>query len=123
MDEQPTVSAKGPTIKHCGEQFLKMKTHELGEKTIGQYNLLFGRLVAYCEKRGVSVMRELTVGLIEEFKVDGLPKLANTTKGITVAKLRCFLREAYRLEWIDKPLAERRTARYTRRRCRTPTMK
>ena len=84
-----------------------MKAHELGEKTIGQYELLFGRLVAFCDQRGIKLMQELTVGLIEEFKVDGLPQLANTTKGITVAKLRCFLREAYRLEWIEKPLAER----------------
>jgi integrase/recombinase XerD len=104
---EPLAAApSGPTIKHCGDQFLKMKAHELGQKTVGQYELLFGRLVAYFEKRGVSFMQELTVGLIEEFKVEGLPKLANTTKGITVAKLRCFLREAYRLEWIKKPLAE-----------------
>jgi hypothetical protein len=47
-------------------------------------------------------MLGLTVGPIEEFKVEGLPKLADTTKGITVAKLRCFLREAYRLEWISE---------------------
>jgi integrase len=101
------VETSGATIKHCGAQFLKMKAHELGKKTVGQYELLFSRLVAYCATRGVTSMAGLTVGLIEEFKVEGLPKLADTTKGITVAKLRCFLREAYRLEWIAKPLAER----------------
>jgi hypothetical protein len=79
-----------------------MKAHELGKKTVGQYDLLFGRLVGVCEGRAVISMLGLTVGPIEEFKVEGLPKLADTTKGITVAKLRCFLREAYRLEWISE---------------------
>jgi len=108
MDRSGRINepAADPTVRHCCEQFLKMKAHELGERTIGQYELLFGRFATYCEGRGVALMSGLTVGLIEAFKVEGLPKLADTTKGITTAKLRCFLREAFRLEWIKKHLAE-----------------
>ena len=52
-------------------------------------------------------MRELTVDLLETFKVDGLPKLADTTKALRVQKLRCFLKEAFRRGWITEPLAEK----------------
>jgi integrase len=97
----------GPRIESCVERFIASRRHELGEKTIGQYKLLLGRFVAYCEKRGVHFMRELKTDLLEDFKTEGLPTLANTTKGITVAKLRCFLREAFRREWIESSLAER----------------
>lgn len=54
-------------------------------------------------------MRELTVDLLESFKVEGLPTLANTSKGTAVAKLRCFLRVAYRRGWIAESLVDKVT--------------
>jgi integrase/recombinase XerD len=51
-------------------------------------------------------MREMTVDLLERFKVNGLPGKAGTTKKTYTAKMRAFLREAFRREWIVKPLAE-----------------
>jgi len=48
------------------------------------------------------------VDLLENYKVDGLPDdMANTTKQIVVAKVRCFLRTAFRRGWIEKALARR----------------
>src|SRR5262249_13245674 len=52
-------------------------------------------------------MGELNVDLLETFKVEGLPDLADTSKSTVVAKLRCFLREAFRRGWITEPLVER----------------
>ena len=52
-------------------------------------------------------MRELNVDLLETFKVEGLPDLADTSKSTVVAKLRCFLRDAFRRGWINEPLVER----------------
>ena len=51
--------------------------------------------------------RELNVDLLETFKVDGLPDLADTSKSTAVAKLRCFLRDAFRRGWITESLVDR----------------
>jgi hypothetical protein len=53
-------------------------------------------------------MSDLTVDLLEQFKVDGLPaKMKGTSKSTSVAKLRCFLRAAYRRDWIKESLREK----------------
>jgi hypothetical protein len=52
-------------------------------------------------------MDDLTVDLLEIFKVEGLlEKMADTSKSIVVAKSRCFLRAAFRRGWISQALAE-----------------
>jgi integrase len=48
---------------------------------------------------------------LETSKTDGLPEtMANTSKATSVAKLRCFLRAAYRRDWIKESLVEKVTA-------------
>ncbi len=100
----------GPKIADCVDKYLASRRHELGEKTYGHHKLLLGRLQAYCEKHNVHFMRQLTVDLLETFKVDGLPELADTSKSTAVAKLRCFLRDAFRRGWITESLVEKVTA-------------
>jgi hypothetical protein len=64
----------------------------------------------FCEKHGVLHIGDLTVDLLETFKADGLPKkMADTSKSTVVAKLRCFLRAAFRRGWISEALADRVT--------------
>jgi integrase len=109
MKKSKDQAVHGPKIDDCVDRFLSSRKHKLGDRTTGSYRLLLGRLTTYCAKRGVYFMHELTVDLLEDFKVDGLPDLADTTKGITVAKLRCFLREAFRRDWIASHLAEKVT--------------
>jgi len=99
--------AEGPTIEECVQKYLASHKHELSEKTYAQYELNLGRLQDYCERRGAYSMREISVDLLETFKVEGLSDLADTSKSTVVAKLRCFLRDALRREWIAEPLAER----------------
>jgi len=100
-------AANGVRIDDCVRKYLASHKHELGDKTYGQYELHLGRLQKYCERRGVFFMGELTVDLLETFKVDGLPDLADTSKSTVVAKLRCFLREAFRRGWIKESLVDR----------------
>src|SRR5438132_6683473 len=57
-------------------------------------------------------MRNLTVDLLdlETFKTEGLPEdMADTSKATAVAKLRCFLRTAYRRDWISQSLVDKVT--------------
>ncbi len=101
----------GPTIVECAERYIASRRHELGEKTIGQHQLLLDRLTKFCEAHHAPYMRNLTVDLLETFKTEGLPKdMADTSKATAVAKLRCFLRTAYRREWITESLVDKVTA-------------
>jgi hypothetical protein len=52
-------------------------------------------------------MRGLTVDLLEDFKIYGLPKeMVDTSRAQVTAKVRCFLRVAFRRGWTQTPLAE-----------------
>jgi len=100
----------GPKLGECMDKYLASRRHEMAEKTYGHHKLLLGRLTNYCERRRVYFMRELTVDLLETFKVDGLPELADTSKSTAIAKLRCFLRDAFRRGWITESLVDKVTA-------------
>ena len=104
-----TEAVQGYRIDDCVEKYLASRKHELGDKAYDQHKLLLTRLTAYCERRAVRFVRELTVDLLETFKSDGLPNLADTSKSTAVAKLRCFLRDAYRRGWITESLVDRVT--------------
>jgi hypothetical protein len=66
-----------------------------------------GSPVAFCEANSAVYMRDVTVDLLETFKVEGFPEgMAETSKATAVAKLRCFLRTAYRRDWINEALVE-----------------
>jgi integrase/recombinase XerD len=104
-------SIQGPTMAECAEKYIASRRHELGEKTIGQHRLLLDRLGKFCESRNALYMRELTVDLLETFKTEGLPaNMADTSKATAVSKLRCFLRTAYRRDWITESLVDKVTA-------------
>ena len=101
----------GLTVKECAERYLDSRRHELGNKAYAQHRLLLDRLVDFCSARRAPFARDLTVDLLEQFKVDGLPAgMASTSKSTSVAKLRCFLRAAYRRGWITESLRERVTS-------------
>lgn len=97
----------GPKIEDCIERFQAARKHEIGHAAALAYKRILGILLKYCEKRGIHFMNELSVDLVEDFKVDGITGIAETTKGGAVMKLRCFLREAFRRGWITTHLAER----------------
>ncbi len=103
-------SSPGPLIEDCVQKYLASRKHELGEKTYGQHKLLLRRLQNYCERQGVFSTQDLDVDLLESFKVDGMPGLADTSKSTAVAKLRCFLRHAFRRGWITESLVDKVTS-------------
>jgi integrase len=80
---------------------------DITAETKSHHVLLLSRLETFCTKRSVHFIQELNVDLLEDFKAKGLKSLAQTTRVTSVAKLRCFLRDAYRRGWITEPLVER----------------
>jgi integrase/recombinase XerD len=102
--------AQGPTIAECVAKYLASRQHELSEKTIGQHRVVLDRLIKFCEACGVFYTRTLKADLLETFKVEGFPKeMAYTSKATAISKLRCFLRAAYRRDWIGESLVDKVT--------------
>jgi hypothetical protein len=60
----------------------------------------------HLESQGVFDIRQMTVDHLETFKTAGLPtEMASTSRATTDAKIRCFLRAAFRRSWIKEALA------------------
>ena len=96
----------GPTVAECIEKYLVSRERELDERTLGQHKLALERLQRFLEGQGVQYIRAMTVDHLETFKTAGLPRyMADTTRATTDAKVRCFLRAAFRREWIKEALA------------------
>jgi hypothetical protein len=101
----------GPTIAECAERYVASSRHELGAKAISQHRLLLDCLTRFCEARHAPYMRNLRLDLLDTFKTEDLPEnMADTSKATAVATLRCFLRIAYRREWITDSLVDKVTA-------------
>ncbi len=101
--------ASGPRLDKCIERYVETKKPpEFSKSTYRLTRDYLEHLERFCDNRAVFYIRDLSVDLIEDFKATGLPaghdssSIAEATK-----KVRAFLREAYRREWIMKPLAER----------------
>ena len=100
----------GLPIAECVEKYLLLRAQDLDERTLSQHKLALERLRRYLEKQGVIYMQQMKVDHLEDFKTGGLPKsMASTSRATTDAKIRCFLRMAYRREWIKEVLVEKVT--------------
>lgn len=97
----------GLLLRDCAAKYCSARRNELTEKTLDYSRKTIGRLCDFCEKHGVFRTDDLNVDLLETFKTDGLDGYAETTKALAVAKVRCFLREAFRRGWIKEHLAEK----------------
>lgn len=96
----------GMRVKEACRIFLVSKKQTIGEGATAIYDLLLKRLMTYCESRGVILMEELTLGLLDDFPAAGLPQVSDSTRAQAIVRLRAFLRAAWRHEWIKKPLGE-----------------
>jgi site-specific recombinase XerD len=95
-------------VAECIEKYLALREHDLDERTLGQHKLALERLARYLERKGVLYIHQLKADHLESFKTEGLPKkMASTTRATTDAKIRCFLRMAYRREWTTEVLVEK----------------
>lgn len=95
----------GPAVAECMEKYIVSRERELDERTLGQHRLALERLQRFLEGQGVQYIRAMTVDHLETFKTAGLPKdMADTTRATADAKIRCFLRAAFRRGWIKEAL-------------------
>lgn len=78
----------GPRLADFVRKYLASRQDEPAVETYGQHALQLSRLQEFCALRGVHFMAELTVDLLEDFKAEGLPNLAQTSKSTAVAELR-----------------------------------
>jgi len=97
----------GLKLSECIDTYIESRQHELGNQAFSYTRLTLSRLRRYCEARGKFFIRELTVDLLESFKFGGLPEMANTSRREATAKVRCFLRDAFRRGWLTEQLVDR----------------
>ena len=96
-----------PTISGCIAKFLPSHQAHIGQATLGIYERVLGRFEVWCRDRGVVLMKDLTVDLLETFKIEGLPGLVESTRQNQFMKLKRFLREAFRRDWLQTPLYDK----------------
>lgn len=98
----------GLPVPECIERYLRLREQDLDERTLAQHRLALERLRDYLESRGIFYVQQIKADHLESFKTDGLPReMASTTRATTDAKIRCFLRMAYRREWVQEVLVEK----------------
>jgi integrase len=98
----------GCTLAECIKKYCESRRRELGPKTLRQTEVVLERLRVYCATRDAFYMGNLNVDLVEDFKVYGLPEdMEDTSRATQIAKVICFLREAFRRSWIREALAEK----------------
>ncbi|MBS1853940.1 MAG: tyrosine-type recombinase/integrase [Acidobacteria bacterium] len=104
-EHSPLQPGDGVTVKECVAKYLLSRKQELDERTLYQHKLALERLQTFLEAQGVVYIRQLTVDHLETFKTAGLPQnMASTSRATTDAKIRCFLRTAFRRSWIKEAL-------------------
>jgi integrase len=93
----------GPTLEDCIQRFLDSKKR-ISKRAHGQFKLTLNRLKEYARKHNKMFIRELTVDLCENFIAYALDMQENS-KATSGSKIKTFLNEAYRREWLLQPLA------------------
>lgn len=104
------TAALGFTVHDCIAKYIAGKEEQISEKALCQNKLAMDRLGTFAATRGVLYVKQLTVDILEDFKVLGFPpEMKSTSKAHAIAKVRCFLKVAYRCKWISEPLVEQMT--------------
>jgi integrase/recombinase XerD len=110
MAQVQTESMTGPPLSECIEKYLATREQDIDARTLNQHRLALERLQRFLEAQNIIHIREITVDHLETFKTAGLPKaMRMTTKATTFAKIRCFLRAAFRRGWIKEALVDKVT--------------
>lgn len=95
----------GLPVAECVQKYLDSREQDLDARTLNQHRLSLERLRNFLQAKGVLYIRQMTVDHLETFKTEGLPKeMASTSRATTDAKIRCFLRAAFRRDWIPQAL-------------------
>jgi integrase len=97
----------GELLETCIKDYLAARKSDLGGKAYRAYIVLLERLKKYASSKNHVFIRELNTNFYENFITYELADLAETSKSTAVAKLRCFLKDAYRRDWILESLREK----------------
>ncbi len=103
--ETPTEQ-HGPAIAACIEEYVLSRQAELDSETVDHYRYILGLLRTFLEDRRVLRMQEITVDHLEHFKTS-LPGGKTSSHQMYFSKVRAFVRDAYRRDWIKTNLFER----------------
>ncbi len=110
MAQVQTDSLTGPPLSECIDKYLATREQDLDGRTLNQHRLALERLQRFLKTQNIVYIREMTVDHLETFKTVGLPKaMRMTTKATTFAKIRCFLRSAFRRGWIKEAFVDKVT--------------
>src|SRR5450432_756642 len=92
------TAVHGPALEDCIGWYMDAKAHEIGSGTIESTERLLCLLKEYAaQQHNKFFIQELDVDTLERFVTYGLAHLKkDTSRGTSVSKLKCFLREAYR---------------------------
>jgi integrase/recombinase XerD len=96
---------QGLGVDDCVRDFLASREGSVTSGTQSQTRTALARFVQYCNSRGVTAMSDISVDLLERYRVDALGKMKSSSKQVVVSKVMKFLREAYRRSWIPEQLA------------------
>lgn len=97
LGTSPNGPIAGPPFAECIEKYLATCGQDLDPSTLSHHRLALERLQRFLNAQNVLLKREVTVDHLETFKTAGLPRdMRTTTKATTFAKIRCFLRSAFR---------------------------
>ena len=97
----------GPTLADCIRRHLDAHADTVSPAVLGHHRLALGRLEDFARSRNKTFMQDLDVDMVEDFKSYSLRKLRSTTRSTIVAKVKFFLREAYRRGWTEHALHEK----------------
>jgi integrase/recombinase XerD len=104
-EHSPVQPGDAVTVQDCIQKYLVSREQDLDGRTLSQHKLALDRLQHFLEAQGALYIRQMTVDHLESFKTAGLPKtMASTTRATTDAKVRCFLKTAFRRGWIKEAL-------------------
>jgi integrase len=105
--EGKDVALHGPKISECIEKYIDSRQDEIGIKASGQYRLVLKNLQEYAAGKNVYFMQELKADLLEDFRTYGFVGMKGTSKANHWSKVRTFLKDAYRRDWITHPIVDK----------------
>jgi len=103
--EAKDKAVHGPLLRDCIDRYCGSRTHEVSGGTAGIVRRHLERFRTFAGRQSVIRTDGLTVDILENFKAEGLAGLGELTKNRAVADVRCFLKEAFRRDWIKVHLA------------------
>lgn len=103
-----TVSpVRGITIQSALDSYLMSKNHEVCERVKESYRVVVGRLINFCQQRQIYYLSEITIGVLDAFGEKMFTDKKPSTRSGHMGKIKALLKDAYRREWIEEPIAHK----------------